>query len=700
MPPVVADLTPWVRVRLPRLNLGMLYCISEETAMRRDNALFISDVTTPDGTVLPPGQTFLKTWRVRNGGNTVWTGAYRLGFFDDEALGAPALVAVPFVRPGETADVSVTLTAPDQPGRYKSTWRLRNADNQFFGARLFADIVVAAPEAADSLTFITDVTIADGTRVRTGQIFDKVWRVRNSGGRVWGDGYRLVLATGDGLGAPDPSPLPPTNPGQTVDISLTLTAPDAPGRYVTTWRVMTPDGRSLSDLFVDIQVVQLNPPDDARFVKHLSLEPGSSVAAGSTARKAWRIRNTGGRPWETGYELALIEGDALGAPPSVAAPPTTPGQEAEITVELSAPETPGMYRNAWQMRNPQGALFGDVVGAEISVPTPAWPTPHNAARLAGHAAVPLGERLAPGQPFDKMWLVENSGDAAWGSGYSLAFVSGDRLEGPESVAIPFTPPGNSLEAQVSLIAPNQPGLYRAVWRLRDPAGNLFGAPLIVSIVVEESAETFDLLDYLRGDGRLYNVRGFFHGREYNEIMQTQHDGQTFYHTKNRLWEELFYDDDFIYRGADVSPGNHPRTGEPYFYTLRTGDRHGGAWLRRRMAVGDLHNQIHTVIEARKSDCRVITHYPHSSYLKFLAHHPQRMFQSGVVVADVIELTWIFEPDATPVERYFYARDFGLVGWEGSAGRSGVSEIFAPGARPANVREFIPCLAVLIAQPIL
>lgn len=666
--------------------------------MRRDDALFIRDVTTPDGTVLPPGRTFLKTWRVRNTGNTHWTGAYRLGFFDDDPLGAPPLVSAPSVRVGESADVSVTLTAPDQPGRYTSTWRLRNEQGQFFGARLFADIVVAAPDSADSLTFIDDVTIADGTRVRAGQTFDKIWRVRNSGSQIWGDGYRLVWAAGDGLGAPDPIPLPPANPGQIVDLSLTLTAPAAPGRYVTTWNVVAPDGRAFSNLFADIQVVQLNPPDDARFVKHLSLEPGSILPAGTTARKAWRIRNTGGQTWGAGYVLALIDGDPLGAPPSVAVPSTAPGQAAEITIELAAPQEPGAYHNAWQMRNPQATLFGDVMAAAIVVPPPALPAPRHMARLAGHAAVPLGERLAPGQRFDKIWLVDNSGDAAWGAGYSLAYVSGDRLDGPESVAISPTAPGETLAAQVSLTAPNQPGLYRAIWRLRDPAGNFFGAPLVVSIVVQEAAATFDMLDYLRGDGRLYNVRGFFQGREYNEIMQTQSDGLTFYHTKNRLWEELFYDDDFIYRGADTSPGHHPRTGEPYFYTLRAGDRHGSAWLRRRMAPGDLHNQVHTVIEARKSDCRVLNRYPHSSYIKFLAHHPERMFQNGIVLQDVIELTWIFDPDATPVERYFYARGFGLVGWEGAAGRSGVSEIFAPGTRPANIREFIACLATLISAP--
>jgi hypothetical protein len=45
-----------------------------------------------------------------------------------------------------------------------------------------------------------------------------------------------------------------------------------------------------------------------------------------------------------------------------------------------------------------------------------------------------------------------------------------------------------------------------------------------------------------------------------------------------------------------------------------------------------------------------------------------------------------------LETYFYAKNFGLVGWKSHDGReSAVSEFHAPGTRPDNVREVIGCL---------
>ena len=49
-------------------------------------------------------------------------------------MGAP--VSVPLtkiVAPGETVDVSVTLTAPDDGGTYRGNWMMRNAANTLFG---------------------------------------------------------------------------------------------------------------------------------------------------------------------------------------------------------------------------------------------------------------------------------------------------------------------------------------------------------------------------------------------------------------------------------------------------------------------------------------------------------------------------------------------------------------------------------------
>jgi len=99
-----------------------------------DRMSLVRDVTIPDNTVLPPGQTFVKTWRLRNDGTCTWTTGYALVFVGGDSLSGPAAVPLPApVAPGNTVDLSVTLTAPAANGTYEGRWRLRNASGGLFG---------------------------------------------------------------------------------------------------------------------------------------------------------------------------------------------------------------------------------------------------------------------------------------------------------------------------------------------------------------------------------------------------------------------------------------------------------------------------------------------------------------------------------------------------------------------------------------
>ena len=98
-----------------------------------DSASFVEDVTIPDGTGAAPGIQFVKTWRIKNTGTTTWTQAYSLVYVDGERMSAPDSVPMPKdVRPGETVDISVTLTAPSKTGSHQTFFRLRNASGQYF----------------------------------------------------------------------------------------------------------------------------------------------------------------------------------------------------------------------------------------------------------------------------------------------------------------------------------------------------------------------------------------------------------------------------------------------------------------------------------------------------------------------------------------------------------------------------------------
>ena len=70
------------------------------------------------------------------------------------------------------------------------------------------------------------------------------------------------------------------------------------------------------------------------------------------------------------------------------------------------------------------------------------------------------------------------------------------------------------------------------------------------------------------------------------------------------------------------------------------------------------------------------------------------FFTGITLADVAVLEWL-DMSGTPLESYYYAQGYGLVGWKNHTGiplrRSAISEIHAPGARLDNVREVIDCM---------
>lgn len=95
---------------------------------------FVKDVTIPDGTVFGPGDTFTKTWRLKNRGTCTWTPDYMLVYSSGAQLGGTTAVRLPGnVPPGQTVDVSVTLTAPEKSGKYIGYWMLRNPSGVLFG---------------------------------------------------------------------------------------------------------------------------------------------------------------------------------------------------------------------------------------------------------------------------------------------------------------------------------------------------------------------------------------------------------------------------------------------------------------------------------------------------------------------------------------------------------------------------------------
>ena len=91
-----------------------------------NSAAFVTDVTIPDNTPIVAGTPFTKTWRVSNTGTCVWGPDYTISHYSDEQMAAPASVPLPVTFPGQSADISVNLVAPNNPGTRRGNFVIKN----------------------------------------------------------------------------------------------------------------------------------------------------------------------------------------------------------------------------------------------------------------------------------------------------------------------------------------------------------------------------------------------------------------------------------------------------------------------------------------------------------------------------------------------------------------------------------------------
>jgi hypothetical protein len=116
--------------------------------------------------------------------------------------------------------------------------------------------MVTATSDCDAASFITDVTYPDGTLVDAGSAFTKTWRFKNIGTCSWTTSYAVVFKSGDAMGGPAVQALTGNvNPGQTVDVSVDLTAPAGSGTYTGNWSLRNAAGVTFyTGFYVQIKV--------------------------------------------------------------------------------------------------------------------------------------------------------------------------------------------------------------------------------------------------------------------------------------------------------------------------------------------------------------------------------------------------------------------------------------------------------------
>lgn len=113
---------------------------------------FVRDVSIPDNTPVTPGQTFTKTWEVRNSGSCAWDAGFKFAFTGGEQLGGTTYTLPSSVAAGALTQISVPMTAPNKTGTLRGNWRMSTASGQFFGDEVYVQVVIGGSGAAATNT--------------------------------------------------------------------------------------------------------------------------------------------------------------------------------------------------------------------------------------------------------------------------------------------------------------------------------------------------------------------------------------------------------------------------------------------------------------------------------------------------------------------------------------------------------------------
>src|SRR5581483_10995728 len=429
-----------------------------------DAAQFVADVTVPDGTAFTTGSTFLKTWRLKNVGSCTWTTSYNLVFVSGEQMGGPASVALPqSVAPGQTVDVSVTLTAPGTPGTYTGFWQFKNTSGTLFGIGSTASkpwwvkIQANAPQQLITAFDFTQNICSAQWSYNGGPIpcppnpnkiqFGYVQNLNNP-----------VLESGVAAGAPSLLTVP-QNKWYGQIRGIYQVRPLARDHFQAT-------------IGCQYQAYQCYVTFELDYI------------AGGNLVTIWKARER--------Y-------DGLVAPVDVDLTQVSykriDGLVLIVTAFGSATDAMPIWVAPRIVRYVSGTIPTSTPVVSTSTPVPPTSTSGcDRAQFVSDVTIPDGTVFPPNTTFTKTWRLKNVGTCTWTTSYQLVFQSGNQMGAPDSVFLPQTVvPGQIVDLSVILTSPSVAGSYRGYWLLKNPTGTLFGIgtnadkPFWVDIMVSGSA---------------------------------------------------------------------------------------------------------------------------------------------------------------------------------------------------------------------
>ena len=121
----------------------------------------------------------------------------------------------------------------------------------------------ATPLPCNLVSFVKDITVADGAIMAPGEGFKKTWQLSNVGSCTWTTDYDLVFVEGTAMTTITSFDLPySVAPGESIEMTVPMIAPTTAGEYIGHWMLRSNKGvlfglgkDALSGFWVKINVV-------------------------------------------------------------------------------------------------------------------------------------------------------------------------------------------------------------------------------------------------------------------------------------------------------------------------------------------------------------------------------------------------------------------------------------------------------------
>lgn len=412
-------------------------------------ASFIADVTIPDGTYINPGAPFTKTWRLKNTGTCAWTPTYALAYFTGERMGNTQPVFLSrWVSPGQSIDVSVTLTAPTASGTYRGYWKLQNTSGVMFG------IGGAAANA-----FWVQIRVLGATQSVVSYDF-----IQNMCGGLWVfDGGPIACPVNFNklfLGYVQKIDNPTMENGQLAGAPALLTVPqDKFNGFIQ--GIFPVDAILKGDHFQATIGCQYGATSCS--VRY-QLDYGSGT--GTNFITLWKFNEQyDGLFYNVDIDLSPVEfvkdprivlsvyanGSAQGDFPLWVSPRIVRNVAAPVVTPTPLPPT-----------------------SVVPTPTPSPVVCADRAQFITDVTVPDGSVFQPNATFNKVWRLKNVGTCTWTTSYALTFISGNNMGAGDTPLSQSVAPGATIDAGINLTAPGAAGSYRGYWELKNASGGVFG----------------------------------------------------------------------------------------------------------------------------------------------------------------------------------------------------------------------------------